>query len=184
MHFDFGGSVDAFSEAPVEMDGKDYTSPWPFDSIATAPINFQDTSAVVCANCHTTMNHQAPLFANFDAAGMYQDSIQVMTPTAPDPTPTELTHWLQPGEQTAWRHDIQVANIRELGSAMAADPDVMECATTRLWNFTMSKEDVISDLAVVPFEVIEPFYNEFFDSGFDVKETLRAMMKSDDFVRF
>ena len=37
----------------------------------TANINFQDTSAVICANCHTTLNHIAPLFAYFDANGKY-----------------------------------------------------------------------------------------------------------------
>jgi len=173
-----------YSDVPIEMDGKDYTSPWDFGTIGTAPIDFQDTSAVVCANCHTSMNHIAPLFGNFDGAGMYQDSIQVMTPTAPDPTVTDFSHWLQPGEVTHWRHEIPVASLRELGSAMAVDPDVMACATTRLWNYTMSKEDVISDLATVPFDVLEPYYDEFYDSGFDVKETLRVMMKSDDFVRF
>jgi hypothetical protein len=43
---------------------------------------------------------------------------------------------------------------------------------------------VIADLATVPFEVVEPFYNEFYDNSFDVKETLRSMFKSEDFVRF
>jgi hypothetical protein len=173
-----------FAEEPIEIDGKDFTSPYPMESIANAPINFRDTSAVVCGNCHGNMNHLAPLFGNFDADGNYQDTIQVMTPTAPDPVVTELSHWLVPGEVTEWRFGVPAANLQELGSAMAADPDVMQCAVTRFWNFTMSKEDVVSDLATVPFEVIEPFYDEFYANGFDVKETLKAMFKSDDFVRF
>jgi hypothetical protein len=130
------------------------------------------------------MNHIAPLFANFDAGGQHQGSSQVMTPTAPEPTVTDFSHWLVPGQETAWRHEVPAATLVELGSAMAADPDVMACAVTRLWNFTMSKEDVVSDLATVPFEIIEPFYDEFYDSSFDVKETLKTMMKSEDFVRF
>ena len=51
-----------------------YTSPWDFSSIAggtTAKINFQDTTSLVCANCHTTLNHIAPLFGHFDMNGQY-----------------------------------------------------------------------------------------------------------------
>ena len=126
----------------------------------------------------------APLFANFDANGQFQATSQVMTPTAPEPTTTTFDHWLPAGETTAWRREVPAANLQELGSAMAADPDVMECAVTRLYNFAMSKEDVIADLATVPFEVVEPFYDEFYDNSFDVKETLKSIMKSEDFVRF
>ncbi|MFT3774774.1 MAG: DUF1549 domain-containing protein [Minicystis sp.] len=93
-----------YSTTPVHMGSADYTSPWDFDTVATAPINFQDTSSVICANCHTTINHIAPLFANFDDKGMYQSSIQVMTPTAPDPMKTQLDHWLKAGETMHWRH--------------------------------------------------------------------------------
>ena len=49
-----------FSTTPKAMGSGTYTSPWAFDSITggtTAKVNFQDTSAVICANCHTTMNH-------------------------------------------------------------------------------------------------------------------------------
>jgi hypothetical protein len=159
-----------FTDTPVEVDGKDFTSPWAMESIANAPINFRDTSAAVCAN--------------FDAAGQYQATVQVMTPTAPEPQVTAFEHWLVPGETTAWRKEVPAATLQELGSAMAADPDVMECAVTRLYNFAMSKEDVIADLATVPFEVVEPFYDEFYDNSFDVKETLKSIMKSEDFVRF
>ena len=65
-----------FSAKPVAMGNGQFTSPWPFTSItggASAQINFQDTSSIICANCHTTMNHFAPLFANFDAAGVVPD---------------------------------------------------------------------------------------------------------------
>ena len=73
---------------PVMYAGGSYSSPWPIKSItgslnATAPkIDFHDTSAVICANCHTTINHIAPLFANFDAVGNLTGSIQVITPVA------------------------------------------------------------------------------------------------------
>jgi len=173
-----------YSPTPEQIGGTDYISPWNFDSVATEPINFQDTKSVICANCHTTINHIAPLFANFDAQGNYQASIQVMTPTVPEPVSTELAHWLQPGETTHWRHGQPVASLPALGQAIADDPDVAECAVARMWNFTMSKEDIVNDLSTVPPEVLAPYLSEFTSNGMNLKQVLRSMFTSDDFVRF
>jgi hypothetical protein len=173
-----------YSPTPVHKGSADYTSPWPFASIATAPIDFQDTKSVICANCHTTINHVAPLFANFDENGAYQPKIAVKTPTAPDAVPTEMAHWLQPGETTSWRLKTPAADLPALGAAIAKDPDVGECAVTRMWNFTMSKEDVVSDLATVPAAVLKPYLAEFEGNGQNLKKTLRAMLTSDDFTHF
>jgi hypothetical protein len=167
----------------VPMGAGQYTSPWGFDSISDAPIDFRDTSAVICANCHTTLNHVAPLFANFDADGVWRDSIQVMTPTAPEPVATELGHWLVDGETTAWRVDVPVDSLPELGAVLSADPDVRECLTARLWNFVMSKEDIVSGLATVPRSVIDPYVKELASSG-DLRAVLRAMFASEDFTSF
>jgi hypothetical protein len=172
------------SGTPIDKGGKDYLSPWPFDALPTAPIDFLDYESVVCANCHSTMNHLAPLFANFDANGQLQGSIQVMTPLSPEPVPTELGHWLVPGEVTAWRHEQPVADLPALGQALANDPEVKACAVTRMWNFVMSKPDVVNDLSTVPFEVVEDFYDEFDASGYDLKAALRMMLLSQDFVSF
>lgn len=173
-----------YSEAPVQMGGAEYISPWEFASIGTDPINFQDTSSVLCANCHTTMNHIAPLFANFDQNGMWTNDVQVVTPTTPDPIKTELGHWLRAGEITSWRAGQPAADLPSLGKAIAEDPDVAECAVARMWNFAMSKEDIVSDLATVPTEVLEPYIEEFGANGMNLKQVLRSMFASEDFVRF
>lgn len=173
-----------YAVQPTQVNGADYTGPWAFDSIATTPINFQDTASVVCANCHVTINRIAPLFANFDANGQWMNSSQVMTPTVPDPLTTEMNHWLNPGETTAWRKGVPAADLPELGKAMAADPDIAECAVARMYNFAMSKEDIVSDLATVPLEVIQPYLDEFSANGMNLKQTLRAILLSDDFVKF
>ncbi len=173
-----------YSGTPIHKGSADYTSPWPFASVATAPIDFQDTKSVICANCHTTINHVAPLFANFDENGAYQPKIAVKTPLAPDAVPTELSHWLQPGETTSWRMKTPAADLVALGGAIAKDPDVGECAVARMWNFTMSKEDIVSDLATVPAAVLKPYLAEFEGNGQNLKKTLRAMLTSDDFTHF
>ncbi len=173
-----------YSGSPVNMGAGQYTSPWEFETVSDAPIDFRDTSAVICANCHTTMNHLAPLFGNFDEAGVWQDSIQVMTPTAPDPVPTELSHWLVAGETPSWRLDVPVADLAELGQAMADDPLVSQCVVARVFNFAMSKEDIVEGLASVPATVIERHVQGFITGGYDLRETLKAILKSEDFVSF
>ncbi len=173
-----------YSATPIRKGSADYTSPWPFESIAAAPINFQDTESVICANCHTSINHIAPLFANFDENGAYQNKISVMTPLAPTAVPTELSHWLKAGETTSWRMKSPAADLPALGAAIAKDPDVGECAVARIWNFTMSKEDIVSDLATVPAAVLKPYLAEFEGNGQNLKKTLRAMLTSDDFTHF
>ena len=66
----------------MKPDAQGYTGRHPFASVAgpaTGRINFQATGALVCANCHSTLNHIAPLFANFDENGIYRETIAVKT---------------------------------------------------------------------------------------------------------
>jgi len=172
-----------YSDKPEVKNGVDYVSPWPFESIATAPIDFQDTKSVVCANCHTTLNHLAPLFGNFDEKGQWQNGISVMTPTLV-PETTALSHWLQPGETTSWRFGEPVADLGQLGEAVASDPDVNECVVARLYNLAMSKEDIVNDLATVPYEVLDEYMITYYQNGMNLKATLRAIFTSADFVRY
>jgi hypothetical protein len=164
-----------------------YTSPWPFDSIAggpTANINFQDTSAVICANCHTTLNHIAPLFAYFDANGKYQTTIQVQTPIVP-PVTSVLSDWLPAGQQTfAWRNGVPVTDIPSLGQAIAADPDVAQCAVNRVWDWAFNRGDIVNDLATIPTEVTAPIVTDFTAKQMNLKQAIRDIFTSDDFVRF
>ncbi len=173
-----------YAAEPTQIGNASYTSPWNFDSISDAPINFKDVSSLACANCHTTMNHLAPLFRNFDENGQWQPDTAVFTPTAPDPIPTTIDHWLVEGEKTAWRLGVPAENLVELGKAMAADPIVVECAVARLWNFAMSKEDIVNDLASVPTSVISRHLNHFVNNDYNMKSTLRSILLSDDFVSF
>jgi hypothetical protein len=172
---------------PVKIGAAEFTSPWDFDSIsggAGSRIDFKDTSSVVCANCHTTMNHIAPLFGNFDMNGMWQDSIQVETPVVP-PDTTQLTDWLPEGKQDlAWRFGKPVTDLPGLGAAIAADPIVHECAVARAWNFAMSKEDIVSDMAAVPTTVIAPYISSFTSNSYNLKKVMIEIFKSEDFVKF
>ncbi len=175
-----------YVKTPVPMGAGLYTSPWPFESISGGPdvaVDFHDTKSVVCANCHSTMNHIAPLFAHFDGAGMWQSDIQVTAPTKGLPK-AKLTDWLPPGEPTSWRFGVEVSDLASLGKAMAKDAEVNACVVVRAYDWVMSKDDVVLDLATVPDVVIAPYVAEYRKDNASLKKTIRAMFTSDDFVKF
>ncbi|HEY8146993.1 MAG TPA: hypothetical protein VIG06_30140 [Kofleriaceae bacterium] len=164
-----------------------YNGVWPFDSIGSpatgGSIDFLDVKSVVCANCHQTLNHRAPLFAQFDAAGMWQGTIAVPLPTDGAPL-ARMEDWLPAGETTAWRYGIPAADLPSLGAAMAADPHVAECAVARTWNWALGKGDVVDTLTIVPSDVIAAQVAAFTGGGFKMKALLLDVFTSDDFVRF
>jgi hypothetical protein len=164
-----------------------YTNPWDFKVIGghdnTGRVDFQDCSSVICANCHGTMNHRAPLFGNFDENGVYQPQISVLLPIMGTPA-AEMTDWLTPGEPTAWKINMPAADLKQLGAAMAADDEVLQCAVTRVWNYAMSKGDVVVNSASLDPTVIAPLVQKFKASGGKLNETWRDVFVHDDFVRF
>jgi hypothetical protein len=146
-------------------------------------VNFQDTSAVICANCHGTLNHLTPLFAYYDNMGAYQTAISVPTPL--DNTPmARMTDYLPAGETTAWRYQVPAADLPALGNAMAADPLIAECGVARMWNWAMGKQDIVDSLAEVPKETIAAQVEGFKANGFKVKDLIYTVFTSDDFVKF
>lgn len=164
-----------------------YTAPWPWDSISGADnggrIDFHDTSSVICANCHATMNHIAPLFANFDENGSWQPEIQVRLPLDDAPLAVR-SDWLPEGEPTAWRYGEPAPSLPALGLALAADEDVERCIVMRVWNWAMGHGDVIGNVDVVPDEVLEPHVRAYVASGHRLRAAVRSIFESDDFVRF
>jgi len=177
------------------MGAGQYTSPWPFESIAGAAnggrVDFLDVSSSICANCHTTANHRSPLFAVFDAAGQYVAPIDAgqdteFSVTVPvDGVPfAKLSDFLPAGQTTAWKFDKPAVTLAELGQIMADDPEVQTCAVQRMWNYAMSKGDIVYDVSDVPVSVIDPLIKEFQANQFNLRATLRSIFVHDDFVRF
>ena len=174
---------------PTDVGGAaPYTGVWPFQSIASPTngggrINFQDTSAVICANCHSTLNHLTPLFAYYDDQGAYQQAIAVPTPLDGAPL-AKMTDYLPAGETTAWRLNVPAADLPALGAAMAADPDVAECGVARMWNWALGKTDIVDTLQEVPSETIQAQVDAFKANGYKLKDMIFAVYTSDDFVKF
>ncbi len=171
---------------PTDIGGAaPYTSPWPFESIAGADnggrVDFHDTSSVVCANCHTSINHIAPLFGHFDDQGQYQSDFAVQLPSG---DPVMLSDWLPSGETTAWRLGVPAPDLPSLGRDLAADPQVDSCTVARLWNWALGKGDVVQDREAVPDSVIRDMVATYQSNGKRVKPILRAIFTSNDFVRY
>jgi hypothetical protein len=181
-----------FSATPVAMGASQYVSPYPFASItggATAKIDFQDTSAVICANCHETINRIAPMFAQFDSQGAFQSTIQVVVPVAMNPKATRQD-WLPDTTTYAYRFATQIntldpsAGIAALGAAMAADPTTAQCQVSRVWNWAMDKGDIVNDLATVPSGTTTAVLAAYTGGGYKLKAAIKATFTADDFVKF
>ena len=147
-------------------------------------IDFLDTESVVCANCHGTMNHQAPLFAYFDEDGNYNDSMQVLLPSDGSPT-VQMSDYLPEGEVTAWRLGVPTRTLPDFGRAMVADPAVQQCTVARYWNWAMGRGDIVEAVDTVPTDVVEGLIASFRgEHNNRIKPLLLQIFTSDDFVRF
>jgi len=174
--------------APVDVGGAaPYTGQWPFTSIAGKSnggrVDFQDVSSVICAQCHQSINHIAPLFAQYDMNGAFQTQIAVPTPL--DGAPLAMaSDYLPAGEGLGWRYGVPVTDLTTLGAAIAADPSVAGCGVTRMWNWALGKGDVVDKLEQVPAETIQTQVDAFVASGYKLKDMIYAVYTSEDFTKF
>jgi hypothetical protein len=177
------------SATPTDVHGAaPYIGVWPFNSIGSPQnsggrVNFQDVSAAICANCHQTLNHIAPLLSYYDATGAYKTTIQVPVPLPNNPI-AQMTDWLPNTETTAWRYGKPAADIPALGQQMAADPSVGQCGVSRFWLFAMGKEDIVDQLVSVPPATIQTEYDAFTQNGFKVRDLLFSIFTADAFIKF
>ncbi|MCX5744114.1 MAG: hypothetical protein NT062_16620 [Proteobacteria bacterium] len=177
------------ADSSIDVGGASpYTGVWPFASISSPTngngrVNFQDTSAVICANCHSTINHITPLFAYYDMNGQYKTDMAVPTPLEGAP-PAVFSDYLPPGEVTAWRFGVPAADIPAFGAAMAADPAIAKCGVARMWNWALGKTDIVDTLQEVPAATIATQIAAFSGGGFKLKDLIYAVYTSDDFTKF
>lgn len=177
-----------FRDVPETREGKQYTSAFSWDALGALTnggrFDFHDTEGVVCANCHGSLNHVTPLWANFNPMGQLQANIVVKTPLAPPNDVARLTDYLVTGTAYAYRNGKATPDLPSLGNAMAADPEVHACAVKRFWNWSMGHTDIVNDAKLVPNAVIQTQVDAFVANGFKIKDLIRSIMLSDDFTKF
>ncbi|MBX3189261.1 MAG: DUF1549 domain-containing protein [Labilithrix sp.] len=183
-----------YSSTPKPMGNGTFTGTQPFESITgkqnkpDARIDFQDTQAVICANCHSTMNHLTPLLMGANEAGLFQtptaqNPSEVLVPIPGEPRARRIDY-LPDGEGFFWRAGKPVTDLSSLGAAIAADPEVGRCAVNRVWNYALSRGDIVNDLATIPNAVTDGFRTQFAANNGNLKEIIRGVFKSEDFVKF
>lgn len=175
----------------VKYPGGTYNSPWPWNSISgkeslpTARVDFQASDVLICANCHSSLNHIAPLFGKFNMTGVLVagNAFQVTTPIPMEPA-TILADWLPAGETTAWRHMKPATTLPELGAAVAADPGFARCVATRVWNWAMSRGDVVNDGLPLTDALATQLTTQLVADQYNVKKLVRRIFTDPYFVRF
>ena len=182
-----------FGSTPTPMGNGTYTGPADFNSITglknnpKARIDFQDTSAVICANCHAAdQNFRAPGWANYDAKGILQATPQVMVPVTGNPV-VKVPDDYQPAATYTLRWKFGLPNVPDvagLATQIVADPDTAKCAVNRMWNYAMSRGDIVNDLATVPDSVTAQYVTDFNTGGQKMKATISEIFKSEDFTKF
>jgi len=203
------------SPTPQIINSALYSAPWPLKSITSnaAPPTYPATRRVIqgqgtggsntipsvqsdyvdfnveqgCYNCHTTMNHRAPLFMAFDAVG-FKDAggLSMVHSPVPGLPFTMIQDYLPPSDatNTSWRYQQPANSIQAFGQAMAADPQIAKCFMIRLWNEAYSRDDVVNDQALVPDSVIAPMTQYFVNNNYNMKMAIAKLYTDANFIRF
>ena len=174
--------------APTDVGGATpYTGDYPIETISGTAnggrVNFREAVAVQCAHCHKNLNHIAPLFANYDINGAYQNQISVKTPLTGEPLAVRLDY-LPADQGTSWRLGVETPDLASFGAAMAADADVAKCGVARAWNWALGKGDIVDLLLEVPSETIQAQVDAFTQNGYKMKDLFYAVFTAEDFVKF
>lgn len=169
-----------------------FASPWDFLSISGSQnfpgpgkidVDFHETSSTICANCHVSLNHQAPLMANFDASGKLQTTIQVETPSTTT-RKSKRIDWLPDAEGTAWRFGVPVKDLTEYARAIVNDPAFAPCMATRVWNWAMSRGDVVADKVPLTENQAKLLTTELMQKKWNLRALIRATFLSPQFIRY
>jgi hypothetical protein len=110
-------------------------------------------------------------------------AIQVQVPVTGMPIAT-MGDWLPKDEVTSWRFNKPAKNLTEFGAAMAADPVFTTCMVTRVWNWAMSRPNVVEDGAVLTTELATKLTTELAANNGNLKKSVRSVFTSDSFIHF
>jgi hypothetical protein len=95
-----------------------------------------------------------------------------------------LTDWLPSGEATAWRFGKPVADLTALGATIADDPDFPRCVANRLWNWALSRPNVVEDAATLSDGLGSQLSDDLVQNSWNAKRLIRNIFTSDSFVRY
>jgi hypothetical protein len=176
-------------------------------TVLTPPNNEAVDFKTDCQNCHTSLNHRAPMFAMFDEVGFRdQNNTFLVTSTASGSPFAQIQEYLFQCNPTAsdgspnptcagalaWRFEnsrfdiggTAMPDFPGFGRDMAADPQVARCFMIRAWNYAYSRDDVVNELALVPNTVIQELTDYFVQNNYNYKKALLKLYTSANYIRF
>jgi len=109
--------------------------------------------------------------------------IQVITPVPPNGLSLP-TDWLPASEGYSWRLGKPVADLTGLGAAIAADPNLPVCVASRMWNWAMSRGDIVNDQVTLTPQLASRLAGILVKNNWNVKELVRQMFNDPSFVRY
>lgn len=109
--------------------------------------------------------------------------IQVITPVPPNGLSVP-GDWLPASEGYAWRLGQPVADLKGLGDAIAADPELSICVASRMWNWAMSRGDIVNDQVTLTPELAKRLSGILVQNNWNVKELIRQVFNDPNFVRY
>jgi hypothetical protein len=115
--------------------------------------------------------------------GVPMTTIQVQVPVTGTPI-AALTDWLPAGEVTSWRYMVPTKDIASFGAAIVADPVFNTCMVTRVWNWAMSRPNVVDDGATLTPDLATQLTTELTTNNGNLKQSVRSVVTSDSFVHF
>jgi len=116
-------------------------------------------------------------------AGVPMNSPQVQVPIPGTPLAT-LADWLPAGEPLSWRYNTPAKDLTSLAAAIVADPVFNTCMVTRVWNWAMSRPNVVDDGATLTPDLATQLTTQLTGNNGNLKESIRSAFKSDAFVKF
>ena len=109
--------------------------------------------------------------------------VQVITPVPPNAL-SAPTDWLPASEGFAWRLGKPVKNLTDLGTTIAADPILPVCVSSRMWNWAMSRGDIVNDQVPLTPELANRLAGILVQNNWNVKELVRQVFNDPSFVRY
>jgi hypothetical protein len=106
-----------------------------------------------------------------------------MVPVTGTPIAT-LGDWLPSGEALSWRYMTPTPDLASYAKAIAADPVFATCMVTRVWNWAMSRPNVVTDGATLTPDLAGTLTTALKSNNWNLKESVRSAFKSDAFVHF
>ena len=72
----------------------------------------------------------------------------------------------------------------DLGAAIAADPNLPVCVASRMWNWAMSRGDVVNDGSAITDDLATSLTTQFVADNYNMKKLVRRVFTDPTFVRY